>query len=469
MEKLLNTIKKFIPKKLFKALQPVYHFVFAWLAVFLYKNPSEKLIIIGVTGTTGKTTSTYLMAKTLQGLGYKVGFTSTAMFGDGEKEWMNDKKMTMVGRFLTQKMLKKMVENKCQFAIVETTSEGIRQFRHRFINYDYLVFTGLYPEHIESHGSFENYKKAKGELFNHLKRCKAKFVDEKLNVAKQESGLKKIDLNRVKKTIIANLDDDNVEYFLDFWAEEKVGYTQDMNSLDNKKLPEEIKALEYGNIKTNEKGINFETLGDKIYLQILGKFNASNAMNAICVAYLHEDNVEKIKRSIIKIEDVAGRLEKINEGQNFTVIVDYAFEPNALEKLYETVQDISHNKVIHVLGATGGGRDKDRRPKLGKIAGDNADYVIVTNEDPYDEDPELIISQVAGGSKQDKKIIEDDLFTISDRGEAIKKAIKLAKKGDIVLITGKGNEQAICVANGAKIPWDDRKVVRAELNKFKNN
>ena len=204
MDKLLHKIKKLIPTKLFTLLQPSYHFLFIWLAAVWYGRPSEKLIVIGVTGTTRKTTCVYLIAQMLMGAGYKVGYTSTAMFGNGEKEWLNDKKMTMPGRFFTQRILRRMVRNKCQFAIIETTSEGVVQFRHRFINYDILVFTGLYSEHVESHQGFENYKLAKGELFKHLRRCKTKYTDDKKYVHKPITNIKKIELNKVKKTTITN-------------------------------------------------------------------------------------------------------------------------------------------------------------------------------------------------------------------------------------------------------------------------
>src|SRR3989339_351819 len=384
---ILNIIKKIIPRKIFKSLQPIYHFLFAWFASIVYGRPSEKLIVIGVTGTTGKTTSIYLIVKMLEGAGYKVGYTTTALFNDGKREWANDKKMTMAGRFFIQKMLRNMLRNKCQYAIVETTSEGVEQFRHRFINYDILVFTGLYPEHIESHGSFENYKKAKGKLFAHL--------------------------------------------------------------------------------KTYKKGTSFKINDFLINLQILGDFNVVNTMNAICVGMVFNVKKKKMKESLEKINGIAGRFEKIDEGQDFLVVVDYAYEPKAISKLYEVVNILNHKKIIHVLGSCGGGRDVARRPQLGKLAGEKADFVIVTNEDPYDDDPEIIIDQVALGAERAGKKNNKDLFKILDRRAAIEKAIKLAQKGDIVLITGKGNEQYICIEYGKKIPWDDRMVVRELLkNEF---
>ncbi len=468
MEKILNIIKKYIPKKLFKNLQPIYHFTLSWLASLAYGRPSEKLIVIGVTGTTGKTTSVYLIAKTLEEAGCKVGFTSTAMFNDGEKEWLNDKKMTMVGRFFTQKILKKMVKHKCQYAIVETTSEGVKQFRHRFINYDILVFTGLYPEHIDSHGGFENYKKAKGKLFAHLKRCGIKYADDKKFIHRKISGLKKTDLNRVKKTIIANADDDHADYFLNFWSERKFAYTEEGSKFDGKNK-NGVETVSYQRVEADKDGTTFTFNKTKVRLRLLGDFNVVNAMTAVCVALSQGFSEKDIKNGLEKIEGVAGRLEKIDEGQPFTVIVDYAFEPNAVEKLYKTIKLIPHKKVIHVLGSTGGGRDIARRPRLGELAGENADFVIVTNEDPYDEDPLVIIDQVAEGALDKGKKLNKDLFKIADRREAIKTALALAQENDIVLITGKGSEQAICAADGEKITWDDRAVVRGLLENWEKD
>lgn len=469
MDKIFSLIKKLIPKKLFKAMQPAYHYLLSWSSAFLNGFPSEKMVVIGITGTIGKTTTAYLLLRTLKECGYKVGLTSTAIFDDGEKEWLNDKRMTMVGRFFLQGLLAKMVKNGCQFAIVETTSEGIRQFRHRFINYDWLIFTGLYPEHIESHGGFENYKQAKGKLFAHLKRCAPKYVNAEWRVAKSASGLNKLDLNRIRKTVVANLDDDNADYFLSFWAEDKFGYSFDSAAAKEKgDLPENLEIIEYGNITTENAGVSFFSFGGKIQLSLLGEFNAANAMAAACVARLAVKDFQKIKDGLFSIKGVAGRMERIDAGQPFTVIVDYAFEPNSLAKFYDTVEKFPHNRIINVLGSAGGGRDVARRPKLGLLSGQRADYVIITNEDPYDDDPGLIIDQIAAGAETAGKKLNKNYFKIEDRREAIKKAMALAQEGDLVLITGKGSEQLIWMANGEKLPWDDRRVAKEEIENLTN-
>ncbi|MFH0840827.1 MAG: UDP-N-acetylmuramyl-tripeptide synthetase [bacterium] len=470
LDKVLGVIKRIMPKKMYLAVSPLYHYILGLSANLIYKFPSNKLIIIGVTGTTGKTTSVYLIAKILQESGYKVGYTSTAMFSDGNQEWLNNKKMTMVGRFFTQKMLSRMVKNGCQYAIVETSSEGIVQYRHRFINYDILVFTSLYPEHIDSHGSFENYKEAKGMLFAHLRDCSTKYANENKQVQKTETGLKKLQFNRVKKVIIVNGDDEHSEYFLNFWAEEKLKYRvqkepkiKDDKAKDNPYYHKIIASK----LEISSSGTSFYLDNLQIKLQLLGGFSATNAMNAVCVALSQGVELEKIKSGLEKIKGIPGRLERINEKQDFTVIVDYAFEPKAVEKLYKTIELIPHHKVIHVLGSAGGGRDVARRPILGKITGEQADYIIITNEDPYDDDPEIIIDQVAIGAEKAGKQENINLFKILDRREAIQKAVSLANTDDIVLITGKGSEQAIVVKNNEKIPWDDREVVRDELKKIK--
>src|SRR3989339_550935 len=386
MERLLFFIKKIIPQRLFKSIQPAYHFLLAFFSAAFYGFPSNKLIVIGVTGTSGKTTSVYLISKMLESAGYKVGFTSTAMFKIGSEEWLNDKKMTMVGRFFTQKMLKKMVQADCRYAVIETTSQGIEQFRHRFINYDALIFTNLYPEHIEAHGGFINYKNAKGKLFSHLSRCRHKIIRGK----------------KISKTIIVNNDDEHAAYFLNFPADKKITFSVSGIEFKNSKKIFPLDSF----IEEDGKGSSFILEKISFFLSLPGKFNFYNALSAISVGLNEEISLSAIKDGLNKITGVPGRFEKIDEGQNFTVIIDYAFEPNAVSKLYEAAKKIPHKKIIHILGSTGGGRDISRRPILGEIAGKNSDIVIITNEDPYDDDPEEIINAVALGAENSGKKLQ---------------------------------------------------------------
>lgn len=459
MDKILQTIKKFIPKKVFTFFEPFYHFLLGAVANSIYRWPSNQLIVIGVTGTTGKTTSTYLIAKMLRGAGYKVGYTSTAMFSDGEEDWLNNKKMTMIGRFFTHKLLRKMVDNGCQYAIVETSSEGIVQYRHRFINYDVVLLTCLYPEHIEAHGSFENYKEAKGMLFAHLKNGKTKYVDSERRVRRAE-GFKKLNLERVKKTIIVNGDDSHAEYFLDFWAEEK--YSFHIKGKSEQHFSDPIKTILASlEEKNGQRFLRFD--GQELHLNLMGGFNAQNILAAMTIGLGQGLTWNSLKPSLEAVTGVPGRLEKISEGQPFTVIVDYAFEPGAVEKLYETIEEQDHKRIIHILGSAGGGRDKARRTVLGDLAGRRADIAIITDEDPYDENPVDIIEAVARGAEMAGKERNKNLFLELSRRQAIRRALAMAKPGDIVLITGKGSEQAICRQNGTKEAWDDRRVVREEI------
>ncbi len=472
---MINLIRKLIPRRLFRALQPAYHFSLGWLAAFFYHFPSRQLVVIGVTGTAGKTSTVYLIAKMLEEAGHKAGFTSTAAISNGQEEWINDRKMTMPGRFFIQRSLRQMVRNGCRYAIIETTSEGIRQFRHRFINYDVLVFTGLYPEHIEAHGSFEKYREAKGRLFAHLKRCSTKYINHDNEVLKPASALMKTDLHRVLKTIIVNGDDAETGYFLNFWSEAKMAYSFNaeakagffQNRLSGEALVKDFSVVLGSDIETRADGTSFSVAGQRIDLALLGGFNAVNALASYSVGLSQKLLPEKIKAGLQSVRSLAGKMEMIDVGQDFTAIVDYSFEPKALEKLYETVALLPHGDIIHVLGSAGGGRDRARRPLLGRLAGLNADYVIVTNEDPYDEDPAAIIEQVAVGAEEAGKILGKNLFKLPDRREAIKKALELAKESDILLFTGKGAERYICLAQGKKMPWNEaEEVTRAIVYKM---
>jgi len=420
-----NLIKKFIPSFLIDR----YHLLLALLGASLYRFPSRSIKVIGVTGTNGKSTVVNLATKILETAGFKIASLSSIKFKIGKKEWPNTLRMTMPGRFQLQKFLREAVNSGCQYAILEVTSEGIKQYRHKFIDFNVAVFTNLAPEHIEAHGSFENYKRAKSKLFQETK------------------GIH-----------IINLDDDNAEYFLQFPAEEKYLYTT--KKVKTKKL--NTKLIKAEKHKPSPRGLRFSVDDTEFNLKLLGDFNVYNALAAICVGLSQGISLKTCRQALEEIKGIPGRMEEVIS-EPFKVIVDYAFTPNALEKVYKTIQEIRNKKqetkMICVLGSCGGGRDKWKRPILGKIAAKYCNEIIVTNEDPYDEDPLAIINQVAEGAHgKAQKIL--------DRREAIQRALKLADPEDVVIITGKGSEPSICVAGGKRIPWDDREVVREEFKKL---
>lgn len=427
-------IKKFVPAFLLQ----MYHKALAVLAAVLYGFPSKKIIVIGVTGTNGKSTTIDILTRILEQSGENVGVSSTIKFKVGEKEWLNDKKMTMPGRFQLQKLLDRMVKAGCKFAIIETTSQGIEQFRHLGVNYDVAVFTNLTPEHIEAHGGFENYKKAKGKLFEHL----------------MAMPHKRFGGTRISKVSVINVDDEHADFFLQFKADWKYGYGIDGNKMD-------VTMMRARDIKYGE-SVTFDVNNIPITTHLPGRFNIYNILAAISVAQHFGVSWNSIQKTLDTSFGVEGRVEYISKGQPFKVIVDYAHEPHAVEQLYNVVETLSHKRILHVLGSCGGGRDAARRPLLGALAARNADSVIVTDEDPYDEDPRSIMDQVAQGAYDILGKDAKNIRIIEDRREAIRFALQTAEKNDIVLITGKGSEQAMVVGD-KHIPWDDRKVVREEL------
>ncbi len=416
-------IRKYIPEFLINS----YHFFWSLLGAFIYRFPSRRIKVIGVTGTNGKSTVVFLIEKILEKAGYKVASVSSIKFKIGKREWLNFLKMTMPGRMQLQKFLFQSAKAGCHYAIIEVTSEGIKQYRHKFINFDVAILTNLTPEHIESHGSFERYQQAKGNLFKSLKS---------------------------KGVIIVNLDDPSAEYFLSFNAREKIGFTL-KSEIGLEKTDKLGKIIRAENCQISASGVSFNINQINFSLPLLGEFNIYNALAAICAAFSQGIDLNICQQALNNIVVPPGRLEKVIS-QPFKVFVDYAHTPDALKKVYSVLKP-NYNSLICVLGACGGGRDRWKRPEMGRIASHYCRKIILTNEDPYDENPEAILEDIEKGIKS------VDYEKIIDRRKAIRRALNLARKGEAVIITGKGCEPWMCISKGRKIPWDDRKVVKEEI------
>ncbi len=416
MESLLRTARKLIPKKLFALLQPSYHLALAFISALVYRFPSRHIKVVGITGTKGKTSTAELASRILEAGGYKTALAGTLRFKIGNQEEPNLFKMTMPGRFFVQRFIRKAVRAKCDWVVLEMTSEGAKQSRHRFIELDALIFTNLSPEHIESHGSYENYVAAKLLLAKALERS-----------------------SKHARSIIVNDDDKEGKRFLSVNVP--------------RKFPYHLRDVGY---TLTDDGTELAFHGEKITSPLRGIFNIYNIMAAATFGISQNISPQHIKKGVESVKVIRGRAEKIDAGQPFSVFVDYAHTPDSLRALYEAFEG---KKKICVLGNTGGGRDTWKRPAMGALAEQFCAHVILTNEDPYDEDPNRIIEDVAGGMKQKPRII-------FDRREAIHTALTLAETGDVVLITGKGTDPYIMEANGKKTPWSDARVTREELGKL---
>ena len=420
LEKILRKIERLIPRNIYKSLQPIYHFVLMAVGIIIYKFPGHSIHIIGITGTKGKSTTTEYVNAVLEAAGYKTAILSTIRFKIADDNKENKYKMTMPGRFFVSKFIHDAQKVGCEYAIIEMTSEGARFYRHRGIPIDTLIFTNLSPEHIDSHGSFENYLKAKLSIAKAVERSSKGY-----------------------KRIIVNKDDAHADNFLVYNVHEKMGYR--LHDWD-----------------TKYKHIN---------IKLPGEFNKMNALAAITLGESLHITEDAIKRGIESVEIVRGRCEEIKYNENVIAVIDYAHTPDSLEKMYQLYTQ--KGKVIAVLGGTGGGRDTGKRKVMGALASQYAQQVFVTDEDPNDEDPIAIMNDVASGAREEikKDNINNKVEIIESRREAINKAISTAltlQEGNYyILITGKGTDPYIMRARGEKEIWDDARVTREEIEKIK--
>lgn len=423
MQRLKSVLKKVLPQPLYQALLSSYHLLWAFLGFVFYKNPSAHITVIGVTGTKGKSSVTEITGHLLRAGGKKVATLSTIQFSiDGDVE-RNLFKMTMPGRMFVQQFLRRAVNAGCTHAVIEMTSEGAKQHRHRFIAMDALIFTNLTPEHIESHGSFENYKQAK------LSLARA--------VAKS---------NKRPRFLVSNIDDEHGQDFLSFPVENT--------------LPYSLKDLSLYTLHKDSTSLVLN--GITIRTPLIGLFNVYNALAGVTIARAFGLSLETIKTGLETLPTIAGRVEKFESpkhaSKRITAVVDYAHTPDSLTKLYEAFKD---QPKVCVLGNTGGGRDTWKRPEMATIAEKYCSHIILTNEDPYDENPQKIIDEMASGISDKSKL------TIElNRRLAIEQALTMADDGSVVLISGKGTDPFIMGPHGTKEPWSDAEVVQESLAKL---
>lgn len=413
MKHLKHLIESLLPAKLYRVAVKPYHFLFTLYAAVKNDFPAKKLTVVTVTGTKGKSTVTEMLYRVLSHAGHTTAVAGTIRFAIGEETWPNLYKMTLPGRGFIQNFLGEAVRKGATHAVVEVTSESTLQYRHRFLFADALVFTNLQKEHIESHGSFEKYAAAK------------------LNIGKELAASPKR-----PRAIIANADIEHSRPFLELPVEEKLPFSYE---------DAEDVVLKDGHASFTYRGVPFS-------LKMPGGFSVMNALAVIRCAEFLGVPLLTISEGLADIDRIPGRTERIMEGQPFNAVVDYAHTPDSLRALY----DAYPGRKICVLGNTGGGRDTWKRPEMGRIADSECDVVILTDEDPYDENPHQIVTQMAKGMEREPRII-------MDRREAIRTALSLARPGDSVLITGKGTDPYIMRAKGAKEPWSDAQVVREEL------
>jgi UDP-N-acetylmuramoyl-L-alanyl-D-glutamate--2,6-diaminopimelate ligase len=436
-------MKKIIPQ----SIKNILHLFQAVLANIWCGFPSRKLKVIGVTGTNGKTTTVQMIANILEEAGHKIAIASTINFKVGDKEWVNDTKFTTLSSWRLQKLLREAVKSGCEYALIEVTSHALDQNRIWGVDLFVAVVTNVTREHLDYHETMEKYQKAKEKLFG--------------MVTKRENGVSVVNLNM-----------ENAEEFLDYPVKKKYGYAVEF-PISNFQFPikSQVPNQQIHKIIAEEieLGINyskFKIQNSKFCINLPGEFNIENALAATCAGLSQDVSLGNISEALAKIKGVPGRMERIENGRGLEIVVDYAVTPDSLQKLYDYVNKLKKegNRIIAVFGSCGE-RDRGKRPIMGKVVAKIADYVFITNEDPYDEDPQQIIDEVFEGVSSYRK--ENlNAWRILDRREAIKKALQLAKPGDIMVVTGKGAEETMAIGN-ERIPWNDPRVIREILREIK--
>lgn len=427
-----KVVKKLIPSGLFVAVEPYGHLAEAVLVNTVNGFPARGLKVVGVTGTNGKTTTSFMIHRMLHEAGYKVGLMSTVGYGVGANIRPQMHHMTNVSVPEMMQRLKWMKAQGVEWLVLETTSHALAQHRVWGVPYSIAVLTNVTHEHLVYHRTFERYRDAKRRLFKLTNR--------------NRRGL---------RTGVINADDPSAELFAAD-IKQAVLYGVDKGDVRAEKVELSSTGVRY------ETTIEGETY--KIRCHMPGSFNVYNSLAAVCVGRAVGLDRQQIEQGIAALEGVEGRMTRINEGQAFDVIVDYAHAPDSFEKLFKDLKPTVKGKLIVLFGSLGQG-DKGKRPRQGKLAGEYADEVIICEEDDRQEDGLTIMEDIARGAEGAGKTRDKDLFLIHDRTKAIEYAFGRAGKGDMVLLLGKGHEKTMENADGEH-PWDEVGTAKAALKKL---
>ena len=427
--------KKFIPKGLFPKIETYGHLAEGVAFNVKAGYPAKGMKVIGVTGTNGKTSTCFMIHRMLADSGYKVGLMTTVAYGIGDDIKPQIHHMTNVPMPELMSRLKWMKSQGVEWLVLETTSHALAQNRVYGVPYSVAVLTNLTHEHLDYHKTFENYRAAKVKMFQLAN--------------KNQKGL---------QIGIVNADDPNAHYFADEIAH-PIGYGIEQG---------DVRAT---HVKLSSDGVQYDVkIEDKTYhinCHIPGSFNVYNSLAAVCVGHAIGLDEQQIEQGIAALSGVEGRMTRIDEGQDFSVIVDFAHTPDSFEKLFSDLKPVVKGKLIVLFGSAGR-RDEAKRAIQGELAGQYADEVVITEEDDRDIDGLQILDQIAGGAEKAGKVRDTDLFLVHDRPEAIQFAINRAKKGDTVLLLGKGHEKTIERADGEH-PWDEIGTAHEALKHRKTN
>jgi len=399
----------------------------------LFSHPSRDMVVIGVTGTDGKTTTTTMIHQMLLNAGRHAGAMSTVDIRFGDTVDLNDSRQTTLEALEVQEQLARMRDAGLKYAVIETSSHGLALQRVVGVNYDVAVFTNIAHEHLDFHKTVEAYREAKAQL-----------IDLTAGSVRKE----------IEKTAVLNHDDPSYAYLVNRPISRQITY--------GIQLAADLKA---DRVEATPDGLVVEAstpLGAlSLRLKLSGRWNAANALAAASAGVAVGLNLDEIRQGLESYQGVSGRMERVDLGQPFAVIIDYAHTPQSLEKVLRELRPITKGKLIAVFGSAGD-RDREKRPWMGEIAARLSDYAVFTNEDPREENAMTILSEIAAGAEEVGWSEGEQYARIEDRRQGIAHAVRKAAPGDTILLAGKGHERSILIGRG-KEPWDERAAAEAAI------